>query len=100
MIELLLQQSNLYLQQNEKNFLTNAAKMQAFIGLNYIMVVSQLPNIPMYWDCNHFVDNSGTQNIFTRTRFQVLQNLHFADNTEQEKADKGCKIRPIIDHLN
>ena len=54
----------------------------------------------MFWDCNHFVGNFGIQNIFPRTRYQVvLQKNHFADNTKQEKTDKGHKIR-ITDHLN
>ena len=51
----------------------------------------------MYWDCDLFVDNVGIQNIFTRTRYQeVLQNLHFADNTKQEKRDKGSKIKASL----
>ena len=54
----------------------------------------------MFWDCNHFVGNVGIQNIFARTRYQVvLQNNHFAYNTKQDKTDKGHKIW-IIDHLN
>ena len=54
----------------------------------------------MFWDCNHFTDNVGIQNIFARTRCQVvLQNNHFADNTKRAKTDKCCKIR-IMDNLN
>ena len=41
------------------------------------------------------------QNIVTRARYQeVLKNLHFAENTKQDKTVKDHKIRPIIDHLN
>ena len=54
----------------------------------------------MFWDCNHFVGNVDIENIFARTRYQVvLQNNHFADNTKQDKTNKGHDIR-IIDHLN
>ena len=75
--------------------------MEALIGVNYVMAVNQLPSIKMYWDCDQFIGNVGIQNIFTRTRYQeVLHNLHFAHNTEQDKTDKGYKIRPIIDNLN
>ena len=64
------------------------------------MAVNQLLSIPIFWDSNHFVGNVGIQNIFARTRYQVvLQNNHFAGNTKQDKTDKGHKIR-IIDHLN
>ena len=74
--------------------------MKVIIGANYIMTVNQLPRIPMFWDCNYFVGNVGIQNIFARTRYQVvLQNNHFAGKTKQDKSDKGHKIR-IINHLN
>ena len=55
----------------------------------------------MYWDCDHFIGNKGIQNIFTRSRYlEILQNLHFADNSKQDQIDKDCKICSIIDHLN
>ena len=55
----------------------------------------------MYWDCEHLIGNNGIQNFFTRGRNQeILQNLHFADNSKQDQTDKGCKSRSIIDHLN
>ena len=41
-IELLAQQSNLYLQQSGRNFLTRASEMKAFIGVNYIITANQL----------------------------------------------------------
>ena len=64
------------------------------------MTLNQLPSIPVFWDCNYLVGNVVIQNISARTRYQVvLQNNHFADNTKQDKTDKGNKIR-IIDHLN
>ena len=74
--------------------------MKVVISVNYIMTVNQLPNIPMFCDWNHFVGNVGIQNIFARTRYQVvLQNNHFVDNTKQNKTDIDHKIR-IINHLN
>ena len=100
LIELLVQQSNLHSQQNESNFLANAVETKAVIGFSFIMAVNQLQNIPLYWDCDHFVGNAGIQNIFTRTRYQyVLRNLHFADNKKQDKSVKGI-AKEIIDHLN
>ena len=44
--ELLVQQSNLYLQQNGRNFLIKVKGMKGFIVVNYIMAVNQLPSIP------------------------------------------------------
>ena len=89
-------------QQNWMKFLTNAQEMKVLICVNYFMTGNQLPSIPMFWDCNHFVGNVGIQNIFARPRNQVVfQNNHFADNTKQnkKKTDKGQKLG-IIDHLN
>ena len=74
--------------------------MTVIIGVYYSMTVNQLPSIPLFWNCSHFVGNVGIQNIFARTRYQVvLQNNHFAGNTKQDKTDKGHKIS-IINHLN
>ena len=69
LIELLLLQSNLYLQQIRKNFLNNAKEMKAFIGVNYIIAAIQLSNIPLYCDHNYFVGNIYIQNNLTRTRY-------------------------------
>ena len=81
------------------NLDTSAKEMKAFIGVNYVMAINQLSSIPMYWD--HFIGNVVIQNIFTRTRYQeVLQNLHFADNTKQDKTNNDYNITPIIYHLN
>ena len=70
--EILGQQSNLYSQQNLRKFLTNVWEIKVIIGVNYIITVNQLPSIPMFWDCNHFVGKVGIQNIFARTRYQVV----------------------------
>ena len=80
--ELLVRKSNLCLQQNERNFLANAEESKAFIGVNYIMAVNQWPSMTVYCYCVYFMGNIGIQNIFTRTRLQVLQNLHFSHNTK------------------
>ena len=37
----------------------------------------------------------------TRSKFEdILRNLHFSDNTKDEKSYKGCKIRFLINHFN
>ena len=62
--------------------------MKVIIGADYIMTVNQLPNIPIFLNCNHFAGNVDIQNIFASTRYQVvLQKNHFANNTKQGKAD-------------
>ena len=100
-MELLVLQSNLYSQQNGRNLVTNVKEMKASIGVNYFKAINPLPNIPLYWNGYHFIANIGIQNIFTRSRFQeILQNLHFSDNSKQDENSKGYKVRLIINHLN
>ena len=101
LIELLVTQSNLYSQLNGHHFITNPEEMKAFLGTNYVMALNQLPNISMYWDCDHFIGNNDIQNIFTGGRYkEILKNLQFADNSKQVQTNKGYKICPIINHLN
>ena len=54
-----------------------------------------------YWESDDYVGNEGIRNVMTREHFkEILQNIHFADNSKSNKeADKGCKIRPLIDHF-
>ena len=86
---ILINQTNIYLQQNERNFHNSAAKMKAFIGANQMMTLNQLSSIQIYLDCDC---NFGLQNIFTRTIYkELLKNLHFADNTKQDKTYKRLK---------
>ena len=45
--------------------------------------------------------NNLFQNTIIQNRFcEILQNLHFADNTYDNKTDRGFKVRPVRDHLN
>ena len=62
LIELLVTQSNLSSQQNNRHFITNPGEMKAFLGTVYVMAVNQLPNISIYCDCHHFIGNNGIQN--------------------------------------
>ena len=101
LLELLVDQSNLYAQQNGREFKTNIDEMKAFLGINYFMTINKLPTIKSYWECGEYVGNPGIRNVMARTRFeQILRNLHFADNQKDEKIDKAYKVRSIIKHLN
>ena len=66
------------------------------------MGVNKLPTIHHYWESDDYVGNKGIRNVMTREGFkEILQNIHFADNSKSNKeSDKGCKIRPLIDHFN
>ena len=95
-------QSNLYAQQNGRNFVTDAGEIKAFLGINFVMGINKLPSMAEYWRIDEFIGNEEIKAATTRNRFQeVLRNLHFVNNDDRtEDSPKDFKIRPIIDHLN
>ena len=101
LLTLLVHQTNVYAQQKGRQFQTNREEMRAFLGLNYIMSINKLPTIKSYWECGQYIGNEGIRNVMARARFEeILSNLHFADNSKDDKSDKGYKVRTIINHFN
>ena len=89
LVKLLVEESNLYAQQNGREFHTNKQEMRAFLGINYIMSINKLPTIKSYWECGQFIGNEGIRNVMSRSRFEdVLRNLYFSDNPKDDKSDK------------
>ena len=101
LIKLIAVEGNLYAQQKVREFQTNEQEMRAFLGINYVMSINKLPTIKSYWVCGQYVGNEGIRNVMSRSRFEeILQNLHFSDNTKDDKSDKGYKVRSLINHFN
>ena len=101
LLELIVEQSNLYAHQNGRNFTVIKEKLKEFLGINPVMQINKLLTIAEYWTADNLIGNGGFQNTMIRSRFcEILQNLHFADNRKDNKTDKAFKMRPVIDHLN
>ena len=101
LLELIVEQSNLYAHQNGRNFTVTKEELKAFLGINFVMAINKLPTIAEYWKKDNLISSDGIQNtMIGNLFFEVLQNLHFADNTKDDKTDKGFNMRPVIDHLN
>ena len=101
LLELIVEQSNLYAHQNGRNFTVTKEELKAFLGINFVMAINKLPTIAEYWRVDNLIGNDGIQNTMIRNRFcEILQNLHFADNRKDDKTNKAFKMRPVIDHLN
>ena len=102
LVTLIVTETNRYAQQNGRNFVTNAAEMKAFLGMNYMMGVNKLATIHHYWESDDYFGNEAIRNVMTIERFkEILQNIHFANNCKSNKeSDKRFKIRPLIDHFN
>ena len=101
LLDIVVEQSVLYASQNGRVFATNYDEMRAFLGMNYLMGINKLPSLKDYWGTDTYIGNDGIKNVMARSRFvEILRNLHIADNTKDDKTDRGYKVRPLIDHLN
>ena len=99
LLELIVEQLNLYAHQNGRNFTVTKEELKEFLGINPVMQINKLPTIAEYWTVNNLIGNSGFQNTMIRNRFcEILQN--FADNRKDDETDKAFKMRPVIHHLN
>ena len=98
LLELIAEQSNLYAQQNGRNFTVTKEELKAFLGINFVMAINKLPTIAEYWRVDDLIGNDGIQKTMIRNRFrEILQNLRFADSRKDNKTDKVFKMRPVIE---
>ena len=59
------------------------------------------PRLLNNWRVDKRISNDSIQNTMVLNMFyEILQNLHFADNRKDDKTNKAFKMRPAIDHLN
>ena len=85
---------------------TNVPEMRAFLGINILMGINQMPEADMFWSTNQFLGNSGVTNTMTCNRFQkILQYFHTADRASEPRRDhpeydRLVKVRPIINILS
>ena len=101
LVELIVEQSNLYVHQNGRNFTVTKEELKAFLGINFVMAINKLPTIAEYWRIDNLIGNDGIHNTMIRNRFcEILQNVHSADNRKDDKTEKAFKMRPVIYHLN
>ena len=65
------------------------------------MPINKLPTKKSNRECGQYVGKEGIRNVMSRSKFkEILQNLHFSDNTMDDKSDKGYKVRSLINHFN
>ncbi|WAR15739.1 PGBD4-like protein [Mya arenaria] len=81
---------------------TSEAEMRAFLAINVLMGIQQLPLISMYWSSNPFIGNPGIIGTMTCNRFQKLaQYFHVSDRaSEPRRGDPGYdrlfKVREVM----
>uniref|UniRef100_A0A8C6U109 Si:ch211-130m23.5 n=1 Tax=Neogobius melanostomus TaxID=47308 RepID=A0A8C6U109_9GOBI len=85
---------------------TDVREMQAYVGLNILMGINQLPDTGMYWASDIFIGNAGFKKTMTARRFEKLsQYLQLCEReSEPERGERGYdglfKIRPLLDVLD
>ena len=107
-IELMVQQTNLYYQQNKNknDVLVTAEEMKKFIGVNIMMDIKRLPSYRDYWSSNPQLNDAYISSSMPVERFSFLpSNLHLNDQTKKPKKgdanfDKLYKIRPSIQKIS
>ena len=88
--------TNLYTAQNGRGFITNPEGICAFLGINYIMSGSKLPNVKCYWSVDNYLYNDGVRIAMIRNCFMsILQNLHFTDDETAGKSDRAYKMSTV-----
>ena len=98
LLELIIEQSDLYAHQKGRKFTVTQEELKAFLGIDLVMAINKLPTIAEYWKVYNLISNDGIQKTMIRNRFsEIPQNLNFTDNRKDDKTDKAFKIRPVID---
>ncbi|XP_068167873.1 piggyBac transposable element-derived protein 4-like [Antennarius striatus] len=82
---------------------TDVREMKAYVGLNILMGINQLPDTGMYWASDIFIGNAGFKKTMTARRFEKLtQYLQLCDHeSEPVRGERGYdglfKVRPLLD---
>jgi hypothetical protein len=75
-------------------------EVRAFIGMNILMGVHWLSEYADYWSSNKYLAVTCVSEIMAKNRYEQICKhmcLNTPPVTEQEKADKLHKVRPLID---
>lgn len=105
LLTLIKTESERYAGQNGRVFQISPDELSAFLGINILMGINQLPSMKDYWSVEEGLGNPLIQKAMTRTRFlEILKNVHFADNLQElpkdsESYDRAWKLRPLFIHL-
>ena len=61
LLELMVEQSNLYAHQNGINFTVTKEKLKAFLGINFVMAINKLITIAEYWRVDNLICNDDSK---------------------------------------
>ena len=69
LLELIVEQLNLYAHQNGRNFTVTKKELKAFLGINLVMAINKLSTIAEYWRVDSLIDNECIQNTMIWEHF-------------------------------
>ena len=78
-------------------FVTNQAEISAYLGLNILIGIHELPQLAMYWDSDQFIGVEGFKKPIPKQRFTTLgKHFYLADPNTEDWADLLCNVRPLV----
>ena len=76
---------------------TTATEMKAFVALNIVMGVKNLPEYADCWSTEPILHDAFVAAIMPRRRYEKLcQFMHCSIAADEDRADKLTKVRPLI----
>ena len=101
LVEDILEQIKIYpIWKGKEVFILSNAEFRTFLGIILLSGYNKLPQRKLYWSQDMNVGNNLVQSFMRKNKFeQIMQFLHFTDNSSLDKNDKYCKLRPLITHL-
>lgn len=90
---MIIDQTNLYAQQNNSNFRLNLESLKRFIGILLLSGYHTLPATSDYWSTSPSLGVPLVQQSMSRNNFtQIKRHIHFNDNNNLNKEDKMAKV--------
>lgn len=103
-LELIKTETNRYANENCDDWeIVDISEIRTFLGLLFLIAITYMPRIDMYWSKDHLYYSPIFGEIMTRNRFKrILRFLHFCDNSESPDVndpnrDRLFKCRQILD---
>lgn len=76
---------------------TSRAEISAYLSLNVLIGIHELPQLATYWDSDQFTGDKGFKKTSPKQRFATLEKyFHLAVPNTQDRADLLCKVGPLV----
>ena len=81
----------------DRTFITIGAEISAYLRLNILIGIHELPQLAMLWDSDKFFRVDGFKKMIPKHCFMTLgKYLHVADPTAEDRNDLLSKVCPLV----